>query len=145
MVVDVVDASNLERNLYLTTELLEIGRPVVLALNMTDVARDRGLRIDVARLAAKLGVPVVPTIGNKGEGMDELIQAITEVAISEANRPGPAEICGESSPDPADVAAVHPVRGHAMVHYGDEMEKAINQIESYAAPERPFAGGRRSS
>ncbi len=129
VVVDVLDASNLERNLYLTTELLEIGRPLVLALNMTDVARDRGLRIDVAGLAAKLGVPVIPTIGNKGEGMDELIQAITAVAVSESNMPGPAEICGKSSPDPANVAAVHPVRGHAMVDYGPEVEKIIGQIK----------------
>ncbi len=129
VVVDVVDASNLERNLYLTTELLEIGRPVVLALNMTDVARDRGLVIDVARLAAKLGVPVVPTIGNRGEGMDDLIQAIAEVAISEADKPGPAEICGTSNPDPANLAAVHPVHGHAMVDYGPEVEKVIGEIE----------------
>ena len=129
VVVDVVDASNLERNLYLTTELLEIGRPVVLALNMTDVARDRGLQIDVARLAAKLGVPVVPTIGNRGEGMDDLIQAIAEVAISEADKPGPAEFCGTSNPDPANLAAVHPVHGHAMVDYGPEVEKVIEEIE----------------
>jgi ferrous iron transport protein B len=130
VVVDVVDASNLERNLYLTTELLEIGRPLVLALNMTDVARERGLRIDIPGLAAKLGVPVVATIGNRGDGMDDLIQAITEVAVSETNMPGPAEFCGTSSPDPANVASVHPVRGHAMVNYGPDVEKTIGEIES---------------
>jgi ferrous iron transport protein B len=129
VVVDVVDASNLERNLFLTTELLEIGRPLVVALNMTDVARDRGLRIDIPGLAARLGVPVVATVGNRGDGMDDLVRAITEVAVSEADKPRPAEFCGTSTPDPANVAAVHPVRGHAMVDYGPEVEDVIDEIE----------------
>ena len=62
VVVDVVDASNLERNLFLTTELLEIGCPVVVVLNMADMARDRGLKIDIPALSARLGVPVVPEV-----------------------------------------------------------------------------------
>ena len=61
VVINIIDASNLERNLFLVTELLEIGRPLVIALNMVDVARDRDLKIDVARLADKLGVPAVGT------------------------------------------------------------------------------------
>src|SRR5437588_5521794 len=60
VVVTIVDASNLERNLYLTTQVLELGVPVVVALNMIDVAEAQGVRIDADRLAAQLGVPVGP-------------------------------------------------------------------------------------
>src|SRR5262249_2659970 len=60
VVVTIVDASNLERNLYLTTQVLELGVPVVVALNMTDVAQAQGITVDVARLSRQLGVPVVP-------------------------------------------------------------------------------------
>jgi len=129
VVIDVVDASNLERNLYLTTELLEIGVPVVLVLNMTDMARNRGLLIDVPRLAEKLGVPVVPAVGNRGEGMDDIIEAVNQVMVSVSSMPPGSAICHESSPDPASLAAVHPVRGHAMVNYGSEVEKIIGNIE----------------
>jgi len=130
VVIDVVDASNLERNLFLTTELLEIGVPVVLVLNMTDTARSRGLNIDVPRLAAKLGVPVVPAVGNRGEGMDEIVEAVNQVMVSLSSIMPTAGICLESSPDPANLAALHPVRGHAMVDYGPEVEKVIGSIES---------------
>src|SRR5207342_3751330 len=60
VVVTIVDASNLERNLYLTTQVLELGVPVVVALNMVDVAHAQGLKIDITRLGQQLGVPVVP-------------------------------------------------------------------------------------
>src|SRR4051812_48906507 len=60
VLVSIVDASNLERNLYLTTQLLELGLPVVLALNMVDLAEGQGMRVDATRLARQLGVPVVP-------------------------------------------------------------------------------------
>ena len=63
VVIDVVDASNLERNLFLTTELLEIGCPVIIVLNMADMARDRGLKIDIPALSARLGVPVPVSVG----------------------------------------------------------------------------------
>jgi len=129
VVVNVVDASNLERNLFLTTELLEIGCPLVLVLNMTDVARDRGLGIDIARLAEKLGVPVVPAIGNKGVGMDEVVEAVMQVAVSQASLPGPAGLCRESGPGLASLAAVEKRGGPARVHYGSEVEKVIREIE----------------
>src|SRR5687767_14752594 len=67
VVVTIVDAANLERNLYLTTQALELGVPVVVALNMTDVAAAQGVRIDAGMLAERLGVPVVPTQANKGK------------------------------------------------------------------------------
>ena len=72
LILNILDASNLERNLYLTTQLIEMGRPLVLALNMMDVAREKGLRIDVAALASRLGCPVVPVCAASGEGVEEL-------------------------------------------------------------------------
>jgi ferrous iron transport protein B len=78
VVVAVVDAANLERNLYLVVQLLELGRPLVVALNMTDVAEARGLTIDVERLSAGLQVPVVKTIATQGIGLDALQTLILE-------------------------------------------------------------------
>jgi len=78
VVVDIVDASNLERNLYLATQLLELGVPMVLAFNMYDVAASHGFHIDVRRLSDLLGVPIVPTVGHKGEGISELLQAAAQ-------------------------------------------------------------------
>ncbi|MEN8005861.1 MAG: ferrous iron transport protein B [Candidatus Krumholzibacteriota bacterium] len=129
VVVNVVDAANLERNLFLTTELLEIGRPLVLVLNMADVARDRGLQIDAARLAENLGVPVVPAIGNRGVGMDDLVDAVMQVAVSQASLPGPAGMCRESGPGPASLAAVETRGGPSQVDYGQQVEKIISEIE----------------
>jgi ferrous iron transport protein B len=76
VVINVVDASNLERNLYLTVQLLELGMPLVVALNMMDVAAGRGMDIDVARLAVRLGVPVVPIIARTGEGKESLLETV---------------------------------------------------------------------
>lgn len=81
-VVVVVDASNLERNLYLVSQLIEVGRPLVVALNMVDVAERRGIRIDAAALERELGVPVVPVVGHKRQGIDELKQAILRAAVA---------------------------------------------------------------
>ena len=75
-VVVVVDASNLERNLYLATQVLEAGVPAIVALNMSDTAAARGIRIDVAALSSRLGVPVVSLIGHRREGVAELAAAI---------------------------------------------------------------------
>lgn len=77
VVVNVVDASNLERNLYLTVQLLELGAPLIIALNVMDLARARGIRIDQAKLSALLGnVPVIETVGNKNQGIDRLLETI---------------------------------------------------------------------
>ena len=73
-VIDIVDATNLERNLYLTVQLLELERPLVLALNFMDEVKARGDQIDVERLSKELGVPVVPITAKTGEGLDELLQ-----------------------------------------------------------------------
>jgi ferrous iron transport protein B len=76
MVVDVVDATNLERNLFLTLELMESGKPVLVALNLWDETKHLGIDIDVAALEKKLGVPVVPTVALTGEGISELVSKL---------------------------------------------------------------------
>jgi len=80
LIVNVIDAANLERNLYLTVQLLEMGVPVVVALNMMDVARKRGVRIDTELLARQLGCPVVPVVAVSGEGITELKARMLAVA-----------------------------------------------------------------
>ncbi len=79
VVVDIVDASNLERNLYLTMQLFELGVPVIVVLNMMDDAEKKGLKIQVEKLTRRLGVPVVPMIGHKKIGLDRLLSVIEEV------------------------------------------------------------------
>ncbi|MEN6366830.1 MAG: ferrous iron transport protein B [Thermoguttaceae bacterium] len=76
VVVDVIDASNLERNLYLAVQFLELGVPLILALNMSDLAESRGFAIDVPRLSALLGVPIVATVGCKSQGIESLRDAM---------------------------------------------------------------------
>ncbi|MBN1420778.1 MAG: ferrous iron transport protein B [Planctomycetes bacterium] len=105
VVVDVVDASNLERNLYLTCQLVELGLQITVALNMIDVARARGIKIDVEKLSVLLGAPVIPTVGRTGEGVRALLAAVARVA--------------EGS-DPA-------VR-HIHVDYGREVEEEIAKL-----------------
>jgi len=75
-VIVVVDASNLQRNLYLVSQLIELGRPMVVALNMMDVAARRGLDVSPELLSKELGVPVIPVIGHKREGIEQLKAAI---------------------------------------------------------------------
>jgi ferrous iron transport protein B len=87
-VIAVVDAANLERNLYLVTQLLELEVPVILALNMSDIARGRGLTIDAAKLSERLnGAPVIETIGNSGIGVDALKAAIHQVTTPVSIQP----------------------------------------------------------
>jgi ferrous iron transport protein B len=77
--IAIVDASNLERNLYLASQVMELGVPVVVALNMIDVAKSLGVSIDAARLGRQLGVPVVPIQANKGKGLDHLAEVVGSV------------------------------------------------------------------
>ncbi len=108
VILNVVDASNLERNLYLTVQLVEMRVPVVVALNMTDVAAERGIRIDCDRLAHHLGCPVIETVANRNRGIDELKDALLLVA---RNRTRP----------------VLPVR------YADSVEAALTDLEPAVA------------
>ncbi|WP_415991309.1 ferrous iron transporter B [Adlercreutzia equolifaciens] len=77
-VINLVDATNLERNLYLTTQIIDLGIPVVVALNMMDLVEKNGDKIDVDALAKRLGCPVVPTSALKGRGMEEVVKAAIE-------------------------------------------------------------------
>ncbi len=80
VVVAVVDAANLERNLYLVVQILEMGARMVVALNMSDIAESRGIKIDVDKISQALGVPVVPTVASKAQGLEQLQTAIAHAA-----------------------------------------------------------------
>jgi len=109
VVVNILDASNLERNLYLTTQLLEMRVPVVVALNMMDVARQRKIQIELDHLARHLGCPVVPLIASRKEGLDRLKEQILAVARDHA------------------VSATR-------VEYDHEVEEWIGRLQAEAAP-----------
>jgi ferrous iron transport protein B len=96
VVVCLADASNLDRNLYLTVQALELGVPIVVALNMIDVAESQGIRVDAVGLARALGVPVVPIQANKRIGIDRLRETIAKTAG------GPPPACGAKFPDAFD-------------------------------------------
>ncbi len=80
VVINVVDATNIERNLYLTTQLIEMGTKVIVALNMMDEAKQKNIEIDLDKLSQELGVPVIPTIASKSEGLDKLIDKSIQYA-----------------------------------------------------------------
>lgn len=83
VVINVIDATNIERNLYLTTQLLEMGAKVVIALNMIDEAESRNIVFDIRTLSEKLGVPVIPTVASKRQGIDELIRKSVDLIESD--------------------------------------------------------------
>src|SRR5215204_1605291 len=82
VVIVVVDASNLQRNLYLVSQLIELGRPMVVALNMMDVAERRGLHVSAEKLSKQLGVPVVPVVGHKHKGISDLKSRISNATVA---------------------------------------------------------------
>ena len=106
LVVDIVDASNLERNLYLTVQLMEMGVPIIIALNMMDLAASRGLIIDHKKLSQLMGVPVVPMVARSNKGIDKLLDEIIEVASK-----------GEKEWKPL------------VISYGMDIDTAIREIE----------------
>ena len=104
VIVDLVDETNIERNLYLTTQLIETGVPVVIALNMADLLEKRGIKIDVVRLSMLLDCPIVETSALKGEGLDKLIdEAIKTAKKKEADLP--KEIFNKDLEDAVSAAA----------------------------------------
>jgi len=105
VVVDVLDASNLERNLYLATQFMELGVPVVLALNMSDQAEAQGYAIDAALLSTLLGVRIVRTVGHRGRGIDELRDAIFAAADAD-DVPKPVQYGNEVE---RELAAIVPI------------------------------------
>lgn len=80
VIVNIVDATNLERNLYLTTELINMNRPMVIALNMFDELKQKGISLDYKKLSEMIGVPIVPTVARTGEGIRQLFGAVIAVA-----------------------------------------------------------------
>jgi ferrous iron transport protein B len=86
MIVNIVDASNLERNLYLSVQFMEMGVPVCVALNMMDVAKKLGIRINIKKLSQLLGVPVVPTVARSGEGKKKLLETIAATIVSNTDK-----------------------------------------------------------
>ena len=122
VVINIVDATNLERNLYLTLQLLQLGRPVVIALNMMDEVRARGDVINLKAMEKALGVPVVGICARNGEGLDELVRRTMECA--EKNLvPPKTDICE---------GAAHKAL-HAIVHLVEEEAKAHGVMPRYAA------------
>ena len=105
VIIDLVDATNIERNLYLTTQLIETGVPVVIALNMADLLEKRGIKIDTMRLSMLLDCPIIETSALKGEGLDKLIDEAVKIAK-------------KSSVDlPKDI-------------FSKEMEEAVTEVKS---------------
>jgi ferrous iron transport protein B len=100
-VIAVIDASNLARNLVLVGELMMHGRPIVIGLNMLDVAERRGVRLNITALARSLGVPVVPMIASKATGVDELRAALDAVLADSTTQVRPADLPSASAPPEA--------------------------------------------
>ncbi|MCK5290721.1 MAG: ferrous iron transport protein B [Thermoplasmata archaeon] len=94
VVVNVIDATALERNLFFTVQLLELGRPMVIALNQMDLTRKKGIEIDVDKLEEMLGVPVIPTVAIRNTGLHELLEAV--VGVADGDIPGEGVIPGYS-------------------------------------------------
>ncbi|WP_337996655.1 Fe(2+) transporter permease subunit FeoB [Oleispirillum naphthae] len=108
VILNIVDASNLERNLYVTVQLLEMRAPVVVALNMMDAADAAGLSIDIEALSRRLGCPVVPMVASRGKGVRELLDALA--AMIRAPKPAAAEISYAAEIETA-IAAVRQLPG----------------------------------
>ncbi len=105
LIVNIVDANNIERNLYLTLQLMETGRPVIIALNMMDEVKKSGIEFNISRMEDILGVPVIPITARNGEGIDDLYKAI------EGNKKS-----GE---------VIHPEKN---LHFGDKVTTAVNEL-----------------
>lgn len=104
VVINVVDATNIERNLYLTTQLLEMGTKVIVALNMVDEAEKKNIQFDIDALSKKLGAPVIPTIASKRKGIDKLVEESIALINKDVDIP--------------------------KISYGDNIDKEIKNLES---------------
>ena len=112
-IINIVDATNLERNLYLTTQLMSLQRPMVLALNMMDEVRSNGGSIDIEGMEQALGMPVVPISAAKNEGVDELIDRAVEVA-QKRRAPTVYDICPKGPVHRCIHAVCHQIEDHAL-------------------------------
>jgi ferrous iron transport protein B len=123
-IINVVDASNLERNLYLTTEILDLGRPVIIALNMTDLSEQKGYHFDLPALAEELGLPVVPVIATRKRGLDELKNSLDKL-ILKASQPGTHPVDGQRR------GAVGRGRFHFSLLVEEIIEKFTERLKIY--------------
>ena len=121
-ILNIADATNIERNLYLTLQLMELGMPMVLALNMMDEVRANGNSINVKLLSEELGIPVVPISASKNEGIDELIDRVVRAAEAKAG-PKKMDFCK---------GAVHRAI-HSIAHVIEDHARAAEIPERFAA------------
>ncbi len=112
-ILNIVDATNIERNLYLTLQLMEMQIPMVLALNMMDEVRNNGGTIDVQKMALELGIPVVPISAVRGEGIDELVDNVVRVAKNRI-RPAVIDFCSPGPVHRCIHAVAHQIEDHAQ-------------------------------
>ena len=127
-IINIIDATNIERNLYLTLQLIELNIPMVLALNMMDEVRENGGTIMVNRLEEMLGIPVIPISAAKNEGINELVDHAMHVA-KYRERPGRVDFCDENGPGQG---AVHRCI-HAIVHLIEDHAKKAGVPVRFAA------------
>ena len=126
-IINIVDATNIERNLYLTMQLMELDTPMVLALNMMDEMRGNGGTVRINKMEAMLGIPVVPISAAKDEGVDELVDHALHVAKYQ-ERPGRMDFCGEDDHG----GAVHRCI-HGIIHLIEDHAKAAGIPVRFAA------------
>lgn len=126
-IINIVDATNIERNLYLTMQLMELDTPMVLALNMMDEMRGNGGTVRINKMEAMLGIPVVPISAAKNEGVDEQVDHALHVAKYQ-ERPGRMDFCGESDHG----GAVHRCI-HGIIHLIEDHAKAAGIPVRFAA------------
>ncbi len=122
VVINIIDSTNLDRNLYLTTQLIELGAKAVIALNMNDEAQHKGIMIDKKKLGELLGMPVVSTVGTRGLGMKELMQEV--IAIYEKKEP---------------------VSRHIHISYGNEVEEELKKVQAEIRKDASLADGKLST
>ncbi len=127
-IINIVDATNIERNLYLTTQLMELDKPMVIALNMMDEVRQNGGTIDINALESALGVPVVPISASKNEGINELVEHIINVSLS-STLPRRTDFC---LPNGKDKGAVHRAI-HAITHLIQDHAESAQYPVRFAA------------
>lgn len=137
VIVDVIDASNLERNLYLTLQLLELGKPVVLALNMMDIVEERGMEIDLHRLPEMLGIPAIPVSARKKSGLSILLHAIAHHKEYHTQGPFIHHHIGKHS------AHRHNHHEEYAMVYEDYIEDKIDTIISQFSMKYPDVGNKR--
>ena len=127
VIIDVADASSLERNLYLTLQLIELGKPVVLALNMMDIVEERGMEIDLHRLPEMLGIPVIPVSARKKTGLDILMHAVAHHSSKEKDN----NLEHHHSARQSTVSIhLHKHHNELTVVYSDEIEDKIDEISN---------------